>query len=392
VNRLIFICCFGLACFISACKNHSKSKILIEKKEEVEFSIEELKKVEKFARKFAKDLTESNNQDVAAAYNLDDFSKRIIYGLKLPKKDFEGFKKGMANSLRAKPGGLGWALVGNPWEYRGMTTLKGRKLPMLRAVFPNDEGVSYIHLMVQPDDNQQLKITDIHTLIDYEWMSTSTRRLVYPALESLLEHKNSSSGEEEELKAIRRFTEASNSSDLEKIHKIYQSLPEKFQMSRYIWSMYISSLPGDSPEYLEELEAITKAFPDDPGIAFTSIDLYFLKENWEKAAQAIDTVEKTIGNDGQICIFRANLFIEQKKFDEASKQIEIGLQLEPKSEDVRWTQFTLLHAQQDYEALVEALEQFETDFGVHLDEDNLHENIITGLLTIPSGVTYLEGE
>jgi tetratricopeptide (TPR) repeat protein len=119
----------------------------------------------------------------------------------------------------------------------------------------------------------------------------------------------------------------------------------------------------DDNLYRAELKRLATYHKDDPRVAFTLLDHYFLENDLDSAMAVIDLMEQTYGQDAVFYIFRANVDAARGRFDSAAGYAEKAVQLEPGNEDAYWTMLTLLVQSGKFAESIEIVQLLESEFG-----------------------------
>jgi len=322
----VYVILLTLLAFVCvSCKREKKLK-KIEAGEELLITSENEAEIVAFIEQLVTDANDSKGEKVAKAYDVRGFAYRALDDVELPEDEIDkflgGFLKGFQGGLDARPGGLGWYLVGQQSKYIGMRSLDGKMLPLVR-VFPEGGGADYVFFQMKTSSYGKPKVVDMFFLSNGEWASESTKRLVLPVLAQM---KGPNSGKlfkskkdedfVKHIKSIKKITEAVEAGRLEEMKKLYHSLPDDLKEQRFLWGTYLSGLVDEPELHIAEAKKYEAAFPNDPSTAFMMIDVAYNSEDWSGLLTKVETIEKLVGADSYLQILRVDALVEQGSLEE----------------------------------------------------------------------------
>lgn len=309
--RQLFLSLLICSAFISGCK-----------KGEEKTSAEEAKK---FALAIEKD---------AAQKKIDFLEKNIFVDALMDRMYTTDEMKNKKISKKGVQAGVAEALAKHNYEktiFQSMGDKGSFKLVKLyekegkaRAIFRlfGAGGLNYIDMELVNMD-KKTGIADMFLYTTGENISQSMGILIASMF-------NSKSGSEAEigakLAAIRQYNA---SRDYEGAKRIFDELPEKIKKTKMMAAVHLNiltNLPGEGST--KEMEALEANYADDASFQLMLIDVYFVKNEYDKAMNSVNIMDKLIDRDPFLDYFRG-LIYKQKgdlknaalHFEKASKEL-----------------------------------------------------------------------
>jgi hypothetical protein len=110
----------------------------------------------------------------------------------------------------------------------------------------------------------------------------------------------------------------------------YKRLPPSVQASKFVLPMRLLAAQSiDGTEYLATIDDLRKYFPNDPMVDMISIDGYTLREQYGKALEACDRLDKAVGGDPYLKSLRAGVLVRHNKLAAARDMAKKAVDEEP---------------------------------------------------------------
>ena len=118
----------------------------------------------------------------------------------------------------------------------------------------------------------------------------------------------------EEVATMKAMREQFNKKNYAGVKEQYDKLDEKYKRNKAILMLYISACHQlDLPLYQNAIEHFAASFPDAPSAYLMMIDVYYLRKEYDKGLEAIDKMDKLIGGDKMLDLYRGNFYKLQGK-------------------------------------------------------------------------------
>ncbi|SNR15649.1 tetratricopeptide repeat protein [Tenacibaculum jejuense] len=237
------------------------------------------------------------------------------------KKFNSGFFKGFSESFSFGKELSSQINLGS--EYTYLRAFKENDNYYLLFRLFGESGLNYHkHLIEYVKD--QPKISDTYVYISGEYLSETVKSIY----EGGMKNRN----------LLSRILNKSNISDLEKLAKMkvykdqnkyketiktYESLSETSK-KRKIFMIYVlmAAKNLDNKTYMNYIRDYEKEYPNDPSLYLISMDGFILKQEYDKALEVLDKLDKAIGNDDFLDYFRGNAYYLKKDYNKAIEKFE----------------------------------------------------------------------
>jgi len=184
---------------------------------------------------------------------------------------------------------------------------KGAKHIVFRLF--GDGGLNY-HDFTLVRVGDSIKAGDLYTYTTDESIASQIARLS--------DMLGQSSNFEGDAAVIQRMTAALNKQDYAGIKQTYDQLDNKYKQNKIIRMLYIQACHHiDLDLYEKALTAYSVSFPDATSCYLLMIDLYYLRKDYEKELAVIDKLDKVVGGDPVLDVFRGNVYSLMHKLAEA---------------------------------------------------------------------------
>ena len=249
--------------------------------------------------------TATNNGDVYAAEHFlfpDSLLENIRQKSQFLKEpgNLASFRSAFISSFFN--GSFGRQLMANihNGNYRLMREydLKGRKHLVFRLF--GDGGLNYHDfLLVRVGDS--IKAGDLHTFSLDEWVSSQIARLT--------DMIGKSSNFNDDVAIIQKMNAQTSKQDYAGVKQTYDQLDQKYKQQKFIQSIYIQACHHiDLTLYEKALTDYSLSFPDATSCYLLMIDLYYLKKDYDKELEVVNKLDKVVGGDPILDLFRGNIY------------------------------------------------------------------------------------
>ncbi|TQV76460.1 hypothetical protein FLL45_00400 [Aliikangiella marina] len=331
------------------------------------------KQIQSVGEQFARAL---NQQDIRAMKVILDVDPLAIetYQLVFGDSDQSGknsFIKGFKDTFFSKSVSA-WFLSlqrsGGVAEYQRNIRVDGTTRALIRLNL-NAEGVNYMELIF---DKNNKRVVDMFVHTTGEKLSDtmiSIVALAVPNNENLLSRLlGTKKLDNQVIKAIGQVVEFNRTGQFAKAHETLNNLPKEVQNSRYVTVMKVtlsSSVSEDA--YYKELENLANLYGNESTLGFLLVDYYFIKGQFDRLVQTIETVEKRIGVDSILESLKANAYFMAQRHNLAMKHIEKAIAMEASNQEFYWIKAEVLNKQKKFQGLTDLFDDMATRFSLTFD-------------------------
>ena len=308
----------------------------------------------KFAEKLAKAVQAEDNGAVTRVIRLDSLAARLVSDMKLSKEERDGFMDGANQALEKgvfTKQIVGIIEAGGSYDFLHLRMVDGQPRPLFRLISP-EGALNYHEFMLVRNQAGQIEVEDVYFYGTGEPVSQTIRQLVIPLLTDKNFMKTFGRKELDTLKTMRTISKSNRNGEFQAAIDAYHTLPKEKQELKPMMLMVMVALSqlGDESDadYLATMEKFRKLFPNDPAMDLISIDYFYLKGETDKGIEAIRRLNKAIGGDPYLDVFRGNLLIEAKQYDKARQAIEKAIKDEPSLKNAYWSRIALALAEKNH--------------------------------------------
>jgi len=238
--------------------------------------------------------------------------------------------------------------------------------PILRMDYVSG-GHEYVKLILRKTIKGELRIVDFGFASTGALSSTgtanATKYLIKPS-ESIL--KRLLGGIEPDQSLVDKFKKVAEyrvKGEYEKGYEVIESFPDALKNQKELILTSIVFASGfDESIYRQKLSKFAELYGDDPVHAFMLIDHYFYQQDWDSAMNAVAVSKKEWADDAALNVILVGIQLESGLVDEAISSAEYARTLEPDSEMVYWTSFTVYLSAKDFDNAVEMLDILKNSF------------------------------
>jgi predicted Zn-dependent protease len=304
--------------------------------------------------------------------------------LSIPADFQDGFRKGYAKTSNS----LANALVDTVKKGGGFRLLRLRKVngkPLaLYRVTPDSGGVNYLELELERRPNGSVRAVEVEPYLSGEPLSATARRLaVRAAAEAKMGFIDKLAGKEGEfIKHAPKFklmTEHLQKGEHQKVLEIYAALPPSLQQEKTALLQRLTAAQGvDDARYQAAMADFEKWHPKDPSLDLVAIDHSFMAKKWDKVHAAIERLDKRVEGDPYLAVIRASTYMQEDKFAEARKVLDVSIAAEPKLAAAWWARVEVAMKTNDHADTAKQLDGVARALEIKLD----------GVATSPEYATF----
>ena len=184
---------------------------------------------------------------------------------------------------------------------------KGTKHLVFRLF--GDGGLNY-HEFILVRVGDSVRGGDLYTFSIDEWVSSQIARLS--------DMIGQSASFADDVAVIQKMNAQTSKQDYAGVKQSYDELDNKYKQQKFIRQIYIQACHHINLDLYEKaLTDYSVSFPDATGCYLLMIDLYYLKKDYEKELLVINKLDKVVGGDPILDLFRGNLYSLMNKQAEA---------------------------------------------------------------------------
>ena len=323
-----------------------------------------------FAQRVAAAAQRGDGSALDDAIDVDAMLARTYRGLGASAKARREFAQGVKQSFNFGARVAEEIAGSGSYELLRVRPVKGKQRALFRLISPS--GVNYHDMELAPAaGGKGLRVVDIFVFLSGEWLSETMRR----AFMLVVAHDRSDSlspAQSAYVASLSRISEMSTAlreGDHARVLAIYDTLPAAVQTDRNLMMAYYqaASRAGEA-EYARALDAIQKAFPNDPALDLLLFDDYFLKKNYDGALASIARVQRALGGDAYLDFLAGNVYYVKGDHAAARARLNRAITAERDLVEPYWTLITISLEQRQWAETARLLERVELDAGVEVQD------------------------
>ena len=326
-----------------------------------------------------------------AHFDVDAMLDRTLKGVEATEAQKLGYRSGVKKSLS-----LSSLLKQIAQQFECFALLRyradgGRPRLLFRA--HGEGGVNYLELHVAPAGDS-VRVVDLYFYSNGEAMSETFRRLYINAMagepgfvDRLLKKDNEYLRNLPKVKAIAEQVKAGA---FAAALKGIAALPAALQTEKSVLVLRLqASAQVGAAECTAALADFRKAYPDDAALDFLSIDALFLNKRFEEVRKAVDSLDKRLGGDPYLEVFRANSYIEEGKLDLAKARAEAAVEKDKTLDDPYWIRVNISLKEKKYDDTAKWLARIEADLEQEVDDLTKNEDY-AGFVKSPEYAAWMK--
>lgn len=235
----------------------------------------------------------------------------------------------------------------------------------LIRISPDDGGINYWKVYLQRDDGR---------VVIVDWFSYTLGDLATRSLGNFVLQVGAAmlKPESPEARAVKAYLTAVKSGDPQQLFNAYNKLPAKFRSNSLLMSTYAQAAKGISDDsYKAALTRLSPLYATHDNYAMLLMDYYLYTDQYDKAHQTIDVVEKNIGADAGLDNLRAGVALTTKDYQQAITYARNGIRREADYEGNYWILLDALVFSKNYSDAVLVLNILEDGFHYQFDMEQL---------------------
>ena len=327
-----------------------------------------------FAGKIEATINAGDPSFLDKAIDMNALMNQTLKGLRVTKQMMSGFRAGLGNFK------FGTMVVarsiqnGGSYKFLRLRNTNGETRAIFRLLQNADGGVNYHELVLTLPREGGPSVMDMYIHLGGEYMSDTLRRAFLPAIaeknKGFLARLTGRQGDYiKSLPKMQAMQQLARQGKMAEALAILKALPASLQTDKNIlMQRVVYAAEVDEAEYAAALEAMRKAYPKDPCLDLLCLDALILKKKYAETIRAADRIDRNIGGDPYLDVFRSNVYYTEKKLGKARQCAEKAIAAEPTLTDGHFTLITICLDQKDYPKVAEILTVLEKDLGVELTD------------------------
>ncbi|MCB1317765.1 MAG: hypothetical protein KDK27_17490, partial [Leptospiraceae bacterium] len=161
-----------------------------------------------------------------------------------------------------------------------------------------DGALNYHRFLLRKSGNEVL-FTDIYVYLTGEKLSETMARFL---------------GQDSVNPVALKIMAAFQSGQFDEVIRLYESAPESIRTDKtFVLLVAQSASRVDDDQYLEYMEHFRKLFPEDPALYMIDIDYYFIKREFKKLEEIINTLYEIIGGDPYLKLLLGEIYVQDNR-------------------------------------------------------------------------------
>lgn len=315
----------------------------------------------KLAARIEESLNRGDAKVIDEALDGDALVGRAMRGMDLSDKDREEIREAVTRELQLGPTIVQAMGTEGSYKFLHLRGEKGRVRMLFRMLMGSESALNYHECLIQFDRQARPRIADVYTFANGETISAELRRRLLALAAAKSNRLAEATPFERDfmlhLKQIRQFEELSGRDNAAAI-QAYHQLPDSIKATKFALTLWLTAAlrGGVMDEYRRALEAFARFFPNDPATTMHQIDLHLFNRQFDEAQQAIDTLEKRVGDDPYLDVMRGSVELMRPAAKPARRYAEAAIEQEPELIAGHLVLVAALLLDKDYVDLPQALD------------------------------------
>ena len=313
-----------------------------------------------FAKRVEESVVQNKGKLIDQAFDKEFFGARCTRGAG-GKKLKDSFLKGFFSTF--KYGAVISRATKNGHYQMVRCYKKGARNHIIFRMVSNN-GLNYHDYWVVKTRKGKFKIVDCYVYISGENLSDTINRMFIqwntsmdPSFLSRLLKKNKHF--KEDMKTFLDMTKATKANNPKEAIRLYKKLSTKLQKQKPAMLFACKNYAlVDNTEYLNKLKEYKDLFPSDPSLSLMLIDYYFLRKEYQNTLKTINDLDKHLGKDPYLNLYRAYVYQQQNKLKETQKYAGKVIMALPSLSEPYVTFISASLAARDFAAVTKCLKIF----------------------------------
>jgi hypothetical protein len=260
--------------------------------------------------------------------------------LGVPETARAEYIRGLRSEMETK-GGLGRQIIeksrkGGEFSFLRTREKHGRRVALFRSIGPPREpSVGYYEFVVTRGPDGKIRGANIYSFSSGELMSEGIRRILLPSaasksrtiLDKLLTGEQDSVRDNPKLPSI---TAAINQGNMQSaLEQIKQLRPGTRKQKAILLLRLRAAQSADAKDYAATAEEFRTLFPQDPCLDLLLIDYYLIKNDFARALECVDRLDRSVGGDPYLTLARASIAVKRGDRAEARRLGNAAIDQDP---------------------------------------------------------------
>ncbi len=329
---------------------------------------------QQFAEAFESAIYASDPSIVTRMIDWERLLQTAIRGIDAPESLREEFVRGGLSEKQGLAVQLSRAVAtGSSFRLLRVYEEDDERRALFRLLQPSS-GVKYHELILGRDSTGAVRAVDIYFFLSGERLSRTMRRTFLLAaaeqpgdpLGRVLNGDNEFIKHADEFRQMSAELQAGNP---QKSIEIYQELPLSMQREKTVMLLYVQATAGlDDDLYAQAIDDFRAVHNRDACVDMVSIDGHLLREEYDRALEAVARVDKAVGGDPYMDVLRANINLMRKEPSIAEVFAKQAISQDPELIDAYWALITVSLVSQSYQDTVSWLTTIQQKFDIELED------------------------
>jgi tetratricopeptide (TPR) repeat protein len=238
--------------------------------------------------------------------------------------------------------------------------------------------VGYDELMLGKHGTD-VKLVDLYSFAQGDWLSN----ILTSGMDAMSQH--GVDGSLDAASQLKKSRELQKDGKFAEALAVIDGLPKNIHDTRMVQMARLRVADQLSEDaYKQALDDLAKLFPNDPSVALVDVDGAFLRGDFAKALEDIDTIDASTGGDPFQDAIRAEVLLKRKApgdVEKASDSAERAIKTEPTLAKGWWSRLDVAVARKQYPLAIETMDHLRKHFDAKLDD--------AALRTLPEYADFL---
>lgn len=331
--------------------------------------------IDVFCRRLEAEMAMANAAFFDAALDEDALLDKALSGQSVTSMDVAQVKAGARKQWATSSLGKQIAATvrtGSTYRYLGLRKIDGLTVALFRAE-GGDAALNY-HGLRLAAGSPTLRIVDLHVMNTGRWLSETYRELLQPLSRGAGQRMvDAVDGRRKaEVAAgyhqLRNLSANTQAGDYAGALAIWKSLPVDLREQKNVLLMGLACAQQfDEKEWLPIADRFEACFPGDPCLDLVLLGALAARGRYEHVLTRVDRLDRTIGGDPYLNVYRAVSLYELGRQKEAHAAIDKALEALPDSDAAHACRLSFAVRERRFDQVVEHLERMERERGTEVD-------------------------